>query len=105
MCDVSLAEKTRSRTTLFTNSRGQQDIQQKKSAPPAATQIRHIPTENFKPDAPSQFEAGMRVEHEKFGFGIIESMDGPAANKMATIKFEQAGIKKIMLNYAKLRSC
>lgn len=105
LCDVSLAEKTRSRTTLFTNSRGQQDIQQKKSAPPAATQIRHIPTENFKPDAPSQFEVGMRVEHEKFGFGIIESMDGPAANKMATIKFEQAGIKKIMLNYAKLRSC
>lgn len=105
LCDVSLAEKTRSRTTLFTNSRGQQDIQQKKTVPPAATQIRHIPTENFKPDAPSQFEAGMRVEHEKFGFGIIESMDGPAANKMATIKFEQAGIKKIMLNYAKLRSC
>lgn len=105
LCDVSLAEKTRGRTTLFTAPRGQQDIQQKKTTTPAATQVRHIPTENFKPDAPSNFTTGMRVEHEKFGFGIIENIDGPAANKMATIKFEQAGIKKIMLNYAKLRSC
>ena len=44
----------------------------------------------------------MRVEHQKFGFGEVLKLEGSAHNPVATIKFEQNGEKKIMLNYAKL---
>jgi hypothetical protein len=44
----------------------------------------------------------MRVEHQKFGFGNVLKLEGSAHNPVATIKFDQNGEKKIMLNYAKL---
>src|SRR3546814_6424011 len=37
---------------------------------------KHIPTPGFKADDPSLIQAGMEVEHEKFGFGTIETMEG-----------------------------
>lgn len=63
----------------------------------------HVPSENFKPDDPSTFEAGMEVEHQKFGFGKILRLEGNPNNRIATISFRQAGEKKIMLNYARLQ--
>jgi DNA helicase II / ATP-dependent DNA helicase PcrA len=62
----------------------------------------HIPSENFAPSDTSGLEAGQRVEHQKFGFGQVISVEGSAHNPIATIQFENAGEKKIMLNYAKL---
>jgi len=47
---------------------------------------------------------GQKVEHQRFGFGVIKGLDGNPNNRMATIEFEQGvGIKKIMLQYAKLK--
>jgi DNA helicase-2/ATP-dependent DNA helicase PcrA len=49
-------------------------------------------------------EAGMQVEHQKFGFGKIVGIEGGVHNKIATIDFGTGhGQKKIMLNYAKLK--
>lgn len=63
----------------------------------------HTPTANFKPDNPETMQAGMTVEHQKFGFGTITAIEGGAANRIATIDFgEGTGVKKIVLNYAKL---
>jgi len=45
----------------------------------------------------------MKVEHQKFGFGQIQTIEGNINNRIATIDFGAGqGIKKIMLNYAKL---
>jgi DNA helicase-2/ATP-dependent DNA helicase PcrA len=44
----------------------------------------------------------MKVEHQKFGFGIIKTIEGSAHNPIANILFDLNGEKKIMLNYAKL---
>ena len=65
----------------------------------------HTPTANFMPDDPMEMEEGMKVEHMKFGFGHIKSLEGGANNRIATIEFEDAGagVKKIMLNFAKIR--
>lgn len=64
----------------------------------------HTPSGNFQPDNPLEMEAGMQVEHQKFGFGKILSVEGGAANRVAAIEFGNGhGTKKIMLNYAKLR--
>jgi DNA helicase-2/ATP-dependent DNA helicase PcrA len=63
----------------------------------------HTPSPNFEASDTSTLEAGQKVEHQKFGFGTVKSIEGSAHNPVATILFENNGEKKIMLNYAKLR--
>jgi len=70
--------------------------------PPTSVNKNHIPSANFVAADPSQLEAGMKVEHQKFGFGIIKEIEGSAHNPIAMILFDNNGEKKIMLNYAKL---
>ena len=54
-------------------------------------------------DSNQQYTAGMKVEHPKFGRGVITAVEGGSNNPMASIDFGPAyGVKKIMLNYAKL---
>jgi DNA helicase-2/ATP-dependent DNA helicase PcrA len=65
-------------------------------------EVAHVPSTNFVPSDVSKLEAGMRVEHQKFGFGNVVKLEGSSHNPVATIKFDQNGEKKIMLNYAKL---
>ncbi|HXB32064.1 MAG TPA: UvrD-helicase domain-containing protein [Puia sp.] len=69
---------------------------------PART-IEHRPSPDFVPSDTSTLQVGQKVEHQKFGFGEVTSMEGNINNLTVTIKFEHNGEKKIMLNYAKLR--
>jgi|WetSurMetagenome_2_1015567.scaffolds.fasta_scaffold00532_16 DNA helicase II / ATP-dependent DNA helicase PcrA len=43
------------------------------------------------------------VEHERFGRGIIRSMEGQPPNTTATVEFEKDGSKKLLLRFAKLK--
>lgn len=73
-------------------------IQQQKSI------TTHQPSANFQPDDPKHMNIGMKVEHQKFGFGTILSLEGSLQQRIATIDFGQGhGKKKIMLQYARLR--
>jgi DNA helicase-2/ATP-dependent DNA helicase PcrA len=65
-------------------------------------EVAHVASSNFVPSDVSKLEEGMRVEHQKFGFGNVVKLEGSAHNPVATIQFEKNGEKKIMLNYAKL---
>lgn len=65
-------------------------------------EVAHVPSANFVPSDIKQLQVGHRVEHQKFGFGEIIKLEGSQHNPVATIKFEENGEKKIMLNYAKL---
>ena len=65
--------------------------------------VEHQPTADFVPSDTSALQVGQKVEHQKFGFGEVTSMEGNTHNPIATVKFEHNGQKKIMLNYAKLR--
>ncbi|MGE7773525.1 ATP-dependent helicase [Chitinophaga sp. NPDC101104] len=79
----------------------QQEPRPRVISSPAATN--HTPSANFTADDPANMEVGMDVEHQKFGFGKIISMEGAPNNRIATVMFPKAGgEKKIMLNYAKL---
>jgi len=71
--------------------------------PPTAKVTQHIPSQDFVASDTSALEAGNKVEHQKFGFGLVKKVEGSAHNPIATIEFEFNGEKKIMLNYAKLR--
>ncbi|MCF8448551.1 MAG: UvrD-helicase domain-containing protein [Taibaiella sp.] len=64
----------------------------------------HTPSPDFVQDDATEMETGMKVEHQKFGFGMILSVEGGTTNRIASIDFGTAhGVKKIMLNFAKLR--
>ena len=62
----------------------------------------HTASTNFAASHTNELEEGQKIEHQKFGFGTIEKLEGAAHNPIATILFDSNGEKKIMLNYAKL---
>lgn len=66
-------------------------------------EVVHTPSADFIPSDTSGLQVGQKVEHQKFGFGIVKMTEGSAHNPVATVVFEHNGEKKIMLNYAKLR--
>ncbi len=65
--------------------------------------VQHIPSKDFVPSDTTNLQEGQKVEHQKFGYGLVAKLEGSAHNPIATVKFELNGEKKIMLNYAKLR--
>ena len=69
----------------------------------ASTDYLHKPSPNFVADNPDTLNMGMKVEHQRFGFGKIIGMEGSPPNRMATIDFSAVGHKKLLLKFAKLR--
>lgn len=58
---------------------------------------------NFVADSPSKMAAGQTIEHERFGFGIIISVEGDPANLKAIVDFKEGGRKTLLLKFAKIR--
>ena len=46
---------------------------------------------------------GMIVQHDRFGVGEVQSTEGAGENAKATIKFQNAGVKTLLLKFAKLK--
>ena len=63
----------------------------------------NVDISNFKASPESELQEGKVVLHQRFGKGTIMSIEGGIGNKVASISFEEAGIKKIMLKFAKLQ--
>ena len=51
----------------------------------------------------SLFSEGDHVQHERFGKGIIISIEGDAPNTTASVKFDTDGTRKLLLRFAKLK--
>jgi len=51
----------------------------------------------------SDITKGKGVHHETFGYGVVIGVQGRGKDKKADILFEDCGLKKIILKYAKLR--
>ena len=45
----------------------------------------------------------MKIEHERFGFGRIVSLDGIGSSSKAVVEFDDGSRKTLMLKYAKIR--
>lgn len=65
--------------------------------------IAHTPSADFAPSDTSTLAAGMKVEHAKFGFGTVKSLDVNGTERKAVIAFDKAGEKTLLLSFAKLR--
>lgn len=51
----------------------------------------------------SALQVGDSVQHERFGVGVILSMEGSGDNAKASVEFQNAGTKNLLLKFAKLR--
>jgi DNA helicase-2/ATP-dependent DNA helicase PcrA len=59
--------------------------------------------QNFDGDDPRDIQAGMTVEHQRFGQGKVLQVEGSFPNLKATVFFRNAGQKQLLLKFAKLR--
>ena len=57
----------------------------------------------FVGDDPSGIHTGMTVEHQRFGIGKVLRIEGIAPNLKATVFFQTAGQKQLLLKFAKLK--
>ncbi len=59
---------------------------------------------DFRPDNPENIQAGMKVEHQRFGIGKVIHIEGVFPNRNATVFFQESGQKKqLLLKFAKLK--
>ena len=47
--------------------------------------------------------AGQHIEHERFGRGTVEKVEGRGDNCKATVRFENAGVKQLLLKFARFK--
>lgn len=45
---------------------------------------------------------GTRISHERFGEGEVTALEGTGGNAKATVRFDNSGIKQLLLKFAKL---
>lgn len=59
--------------------------------------------EAFEGDDTKNLQAGMIVEHQRFGKGQVINMEGVYPNQKATVMFNSAGKKELLLKFARLK--
>lgn len=69
----------------------------------AVAPANHTPSADFAPSDTSALKEGDKVEHPKFGFGVVKRIDANGTDRKATIQFDSQGEKTLLLSFAKLR--
>jgi len=57
--------------------------------------------DNLKPE---ELAVGLRVVHGRFGLGTVKELEGAGADAKAIITFDNAGEKRLLLKFAKVRA-
>ncbi|MCS4434974.1 ATP-dependent helicase [Aquiflexum gelatinilyticum] len=70
---------------------------------PMTTAKIHTPSPDFKPSNTNNLQEGAKVEHPKFGFGLVNKIETEGINRKASIQFDNFGEKTLLLSFAKLR--
>ena len=61
-------------------------------------------TENTDAESESYgLQVGATILHERFGRGVVRSIEGRGINMKAVVDFEQNGTKNLLLKYAKFK--
>ena len=79
-----------------------------KTSAPNPKKLINATIARYKPTTESQqhlkeLQIGMMVSHERFGNGKVINMEGQFPNSKATVHFESAGQKQLLLKFAKLQ--
>ena len=51
--------------------------------------------------SPGSLSEGCRIEHQRFGIGTVLKIEGTGENTKATVEFQNAGTKQLLLKFAK----
>jgi DNA helicase-2/ATP-dependent DNA helicase PcrA len=78
-------------------------IQKSVTSAPVPARVAYVPSSDFAPSDTSGLRQGMKVEHPKFGYGVVVQMDTTGADRKARIQFDNFGEKTLLLSFAKLR--
>lgn len=65
-----------------------------------------IPREEYHSQIPHEQKAlkvGAKVKHPTFGYGTVRGLAGSGKDRQATVSFASVGVKKLLLEYAKLQ--
>ncbi len=71
---------------------------------PARPQAQPSRPQRYTDDAPGSLKLGQRVRHQKFGDGVVLSVEGQGSNARVQVNFERQGTKWLMMGYANLES-
>ena len=63
--------------------------------------VYEIPVPKFERDA-KKIKKGILIRHPRFGKGVIKDVEGEGKDMKVTILFEEVGIKKVVVEFAKL---
>ena len=63
----------------------------------------HKLSAGFEPSDTSSLGEGMKVEHPKFGYGKVVTLESNGANRKAKVNFDNFGEKTLLLSFAKLK--
>ena len=72
-------------------------------AAPAYDRRPSVPDADFVPVSVLDLKVGQRIEHNRFGFGVIQQITGTGTDLKARISFDNFGEKILLLKYAKIR--
>lgn len=100
MVQSALERDTTPPVTTFARNLVQRKTEAKPVASAAAS---HVPSADFVPTDTFDLAEGDKVEHLKFGFGVVTKMDVNGTDRKATVKFDLVGEKTLLLSFAKLR--
>jgi DNA helicase II / ATP-dependent DNA helicase PcrA len=70
---------------------------------PEARPVNDVDNPDFMADNADKITQGMTVEHQRFGTGKILKVEGVPPNRKATVFFQNAGTKQLLLKFARLR--
>lgn len=71
------------------------------NAKPVASQFMADPKPAFASSAAGSLCEGCRIEHQRFGIGKVLKIEGAGENTKATVEFQNAGTKQLLLKFAK----
>ena len=62
-----------------------------------------VPSPSASAKDNSELRAGMRIEHERFGLGVVKAVEGSGENTKATVEFQNTGTKQLLLRFARFK--
>lgn len=74
--------------------------------PSASSQLKRVSSvtaSSKTADSSAVVNAGQQIEHERFGIGEVLRVEGTGENCKATVRFEHAGVKQLLLKFARFK--
>lgn len=79
---------------------------QEREMPPTPRNLKRVSpaaSAGSEPGNVAHLQVGQIIEHERFGIGEVANIEGKGDNAKATIRFEDAGSKQLLLRFARFK--